>query len=150
MAFGQQCRDKNVKCHLLRSNVPLTPKEGYALQNGSQRARRHLNAAWKKGCHVTGSRTPAARAAKDSQAETQQAPCVALAPPSFTMNADATISTASGLLTPELLDAWIAHLPKLSLPDAVFKLPDIDLHNVDLAMECLGSTSLARTMKVCS
>ena len=45
MAFGQQCRDENVKCHLLRSSVPLTPKEGYALQNGSQQARLQLNAA---------------------------------------------------------------------------------------------------------
>ena len=106
MAFGQQCNDDNVKCHLLRSSVPLTPKEGYALQNGSQQTRLHLNAAWKNGCHVTGS--------------------------SFTMNADATISNASGLLTPELLEAWILHLPKLSLPDAVFQPPDIDLNNLNL------------------
>ena len=76
---------------------------------------------------------------------------------SLALTADAATANASPPTTtrPEssgntacMLAAWVRQLPLVSLEDAMDHLPWIQPHSLDLTMECIGSTSIARVVKV--
>jgi len=46
------------------------------------------------------------------------------------------------------LTAWISQLPHPPRETAISQLPWMQLEHVDLTMDCIGSNSLARVLKV--
>ena len=47
-----------------------------------------------------------------------------------------------------LLTAWISQLPHATRKTTISQLPWVQLEHVDLAVKCIGSTSLAGVLKV--
>ena len=88
------------------------------------------------GHQTVGSRQQPARRAKHATKEQAT---------SLKMQASSSSLTecSQGALSP-----WLSCLQHLPLADAISELPWIKLDQLKLTMECLGSTSLARVMKV--
>ena len=95
-----------------------------------------LNASTPNGHQTVGSRQQPARRAKHATKEQAT---------SLKMQASRSSLTecSQGALSP-----WLSCLQHLPLADAISELPWIKLDQLKLTMECLGSTSLARVMKV--
>ncbi len=137
LAVAQECRAVKSKSMLLRDEVPDTPTSGYpvALPNGGNI---RLNARTPNGYHTAGTRQQPTRLAKDAAKRGTQA-----------NNLDMLASSSSLTGSPQnALSLWLRSLENLADEDDMSELPVIKLDQLKLTMECLGSTSLARVMKV--
>ena len=159
MSVAQECRANRVKSRLRREQVPPTPPSGYSLPLSHVQATLQLNSAWSSGCQLKGTRQQPGRAAKRLQSQAgawQQDRAQDWQSSSLVMTADTTGSAA--LTSPaaadtaqsvtSLLTAWISQLPHTTRKTAISQLPWMQLEHVDLTMDCIGSNSLARVLKV--
>jgi hypothetical protein len=159
MSVAQECCANGVKSQLRREQVLSTPLSGYSLPLSHAQATLQLNSAWSSGCQLKGTRQQPGRAAKRLQTKAgtwQQDRAQDWQSSSLVMTADTTGSAAptspaaanTAQSITSLLTAWISQLPHTPRKSAIGQLPWMQLEHVDLTMECIGSTSLARVLKV--
>jgi len=137
LAVAQECSIVGSKNLLLRHEVPSTPTTGYPVaspRGGNFR----VNASIPNGYQTSGRRQQPARQAKGATKRAAQAD-------SFDMQA----SSSNLTLCPQpALSLWLSCLQGLPHEDAIAELPWVKLGQLRLTMDCLGSTSLVRVMKV--
>ncbi len=134
---AQECRTLRSKSLLLRNKVPLNPTSGYPMPLPSGETA-GLNASTPNGHQTVGSRQQPARRAKHAAKGGYQAS-------SLNMQALGSRRTECAQVA---MSSWLSCLQHLPLGDAISELPWVKLDQLKLTMECLGSTSLARVMKV--
>jgi len=137
LAVAQECRTLRSKSLLLRNEVPSTPTSGHPVPLPSRETVR-LNASTPNGRQTVGSRQQPARRAKHATKRGAQAR-------TLDMQASSSSPTECAQVA---LSPWLSCLQHLPLGDAISELPWVNLDQLQLTMECLGSTSLARVMKV--
>ncbi len=137
LAVAQECRTLRSKSLLLRNEVPSTPTSGYPVPLPSGETVR-LNASTPNGHQTVGSRQQPAQRAKHATKRGAQASSL-----DMQVSSSSLTECAQAALSP-----WLNCLQHLPLGDAISELPWIKLDQVKLTTECLGSTSLARVIKV--
>jgi len=137
LAVAQECHAAKSKTVLLRDDVPDTPTSGYPAELPSGRNIR-LDARTLNGFHTAGTRQQPARQAKHATKQWTQA---------NSLDMLASSSSLAGSLK-VALSLWLTSHENLADEDDLSELPVIKLDQLQLTMECLGSTSLARVMKV--
>ncbi len=158
MSVAQECRANGVKSRLRREQVPSKPLSDYSLPLSHAQATLQ-NSAWSSGCQLKGTRQQPGRAAKRLQTKagtwqqdkTQDWPISSLVMTADTNGSAAPTSPAAAdtaQSVTSLLTAWISQLPHTPRKLAISQLPWMQLEHVHLTMECIGSTSLARVLKV--
>ncbi len=159
MSVAQNCRANGVKSRLRREQVPSMPLPDHSLPVSHAQATLQLNSAWNSGCQLKGTRQQPGRAAKRLQTRTgtlQQDRTQDWPSSSMVMTADTNGSAVltspaaadTAPLVTSLLTAWISQLPHTPRETAISQLPWMQLEHVDLTMDCIGSNSLARVLKV--
>ncbi len=137
LAVAQECRAAKSKSVLLRDDVPDTPTSGYPAELPNRRSIR-LNAKISNGFYTAGTRQQPARQAKHATKQGTQA---------NSLDMLASSSSLAGSLK-VALSLWLRSHENLADEDDLSELPVIKLDQLKFTMECLGSTSLARVMKV--
>ena len=139
LGVAQECRNLMSKTTLLRDEVPSAITPGFAVASPSREDGR-LIASLPTGVQTVDTCQQSARRAKHAaEGRVAQASSMEMAAPS------------SGLTDcPQMaLSLWLRSLQELPIEDAIFELPCVEPNDeLRLTMECLGSTSLARVMKV--
>ena len=121
---------------LLRDDVPDTPTSGYLAELPNGRNIR-LNARTSNGFYTAGTRQQPARQAKHATKQGTQA---------NSLDMLASSSSLAGSLK-VAFSLWLRSHKNLA-EDDLSELSVIKLDQLKFTMECLGSTSLARVMKV--